>query len=432
MIINFSNLGGGGSPSSLPIATTASTGVVKIGEGINVDSAGTISVEEFNIPVVESLPASGTDGEMVLLETIIPEKHIHTTVSGYTVSTTAVGITTKTFLYNFEYWGHYYDVYVNTDNSITIKYRSTGNETDFAVGETDTYILPSDSSVQLTVSPTSTGLTITTNTNVASENYTNIDQVQEERQVLYTWSDVQELTSDIIYTVSSSDTWCVKYKYSEIPNNTTLLVLQAWDEYLHFVYKDGDLIEYKSASADTYTATTGTSIAQYGVNLNDVYVYWTDDEIIFVRGWHNRTYFNINGLYKTGWHKNLEHKIDNKAFYKDYTFYDGDYQLIIRHPDYPVYSSYLKINPENDWAGIQVYSTNNGNDYRIFAPTTTGQTGYVCVAGNGWTAPTWVSPETITNGVKFWKGTQSEYDAMSGTGYDNSTLYIITDDSNVV
>lgn len=50
MIINFSNLGGGGSPSSLPIATTASTGVVKIGEGINVDSAGTISVD---VPEVE-------------------------------------------------------------------------------------------------------------------------------------------------------------------------------------------------------------------------------------------------------------------------------------------------------------------------------------------------------------------------------------------
>ena len=38
---------------------------------------------------------------------------------------------------------------------------------------------------------------------------------------------------------------------------------------------------------------------------------------------------------------------------------------------------------------------------------------------------------TSVNGVGFWKGTQAEYDALSGTtGYDSSTLYIITPSNN--
>lgn len=38
---------------------------------------------------------------------------------------------------------------------------------------------------------------------------------------------------------------------------------------------------------------------------------------------------------------------------------------------------------------------------------------------------------TSVNGIGFWKGTQAEYDALSGTtGYDSSTLYIITPSNN--
>lgn len=47
MIINFSNLGGGGGGSyTLPVATSEVLGGVKIGSGVTVDSGGTISVPE--------------------------------------------------------------------------------------------------------------------------------------------------------------------------------------------------------------------------------------------------------------------------------------------------------------------------------------------------------------------------------------------------
>lgn len=67
---------------------------------------------------------------------------------------------------------------------------------------------------------------------------------------------------------------------------------------------------------------------------------------------------------------------------------------------------------------------------------TTGHTGmvkvgdYLNIDASGTLS---VNASSITNGVSFWKGTQAEYDALSGTtGYDSSTLYIITDTPNAV
>lgn len=70
MVIDFSNLGGGGGGSyTLPIASNSTLGGVKIGSGVNIDSAGTITVDAQGggIEVVSQLPASGTDGQMVML-----------------------------------------------------------------------------------------------------------------------------------------------------------------------------------------------------------------------------------------------------------------------------------------------------------------------------------------------------------------------------
>lgn len=442
MIINFSNLGGGGSPSSLPIATTASTGVVKIGEGINVDSAGTISVTGSTgggIEVVTELPASGTDGQTVLLETNIPEKHLHITGMGTdsnpTQSITAIGITQKTFLFDYNHYSTYCPVYLNADGSYSIYDPFLQQENIYPVGETTAYTFTNNGrNMSVTGTVTTTGCTFTVNpAGTWREHATaDFDQHAETKQVLYTWSDNQELTADIIYTtISTGDTWCVKYKYSELPNNKTIFVTKYryGDDYSHFVYNGGILTAYKSTSADTYPTTSATTVAQYGASVNNVYVYWTDDEMIFSSydAYRDRVSFNVDDFYKAGWHKNIEHKLDNKAFYKDYTYYDGDYQIILRHPRFPMYDVPLRINPSNQYnEPYNVYSKNNSAIGPFFAPTTTGNTGYVCVAGNGWAAPTWAAPESLTNGVKFWKGTQDEYDALST--YDSSTLYIIVEE----
>lgn len=49
MIINFSNLGGGGGSYTLPVATSEVLGGVKVGSGVNVDTAGTISVNAYQL-----------------------------------------------------------------------------------------------------------------------------------------------------------------------------------------------------------------------------------------------------------------------------------------------------------------------------------------------------------------------------------------------
>lgn len=444
MIIDFSNIGGGGGGYVLPVATSNTLGGVKIGEGININSAGTISVTGSTgggIEVVTELPASGTDGQMVLLETNIPEKHLHITGIGTdwnpTQSITAIGITTKTKLFDYNNWNVLNPVYINADGSYSIYDTSLQQENIYPIGETTAYTITSNvQNMTVTGTVTTTGCTFTVDpANTWRQNATaDFDQNAEERQVLYTWSDNQELTADIIYTtISTPDTWCVKYKYSELPNNKTILVTKYkyGDDYSHFVYNNGTLTAYKSDNASAYTTTSATTVAQYGVEVNNVYVYWTDDEMIFISrdNYRDRVSFNVDDFYKAGWHKNIEHKLDNKAFYKDNTYYDGDYQIILRHPRFPMYDVALKINPSNKYAEpYNVYSKNNSTIGPFFAPTTTGNTGYVCVAGNGWAAPTWTAPESLTNGVKFWKGTQDEYDAIGEGNYDSSTLYIIVEE----
>ena len=380
------------------------------------------------IEVVSSLPASGTDGQMVLLETITNEKII--TVVGRTIwdnttSITAVGITAKTLLIKYDSYPISY-VYVYPDNTIGIYNESSQEETTFATGTTSTYDFNYGRSLEVQVLESGCVLTINQHT---SKLYVidDVYQPRKEEQVLYTWSDVPVLTADIDYTTATDYNWCVRYKYSELPNATLLVSKYAYgNEYYHFVHNNGSLYMYTSASADTYTGDPRT-IEQYSITLaHRTMVYWTDELVVF---WYNsapRISFNIDSFYRAGWHKNIEHKSNNKAFYKNYVYYDEDYQIIAQK-DYALNDVGLKINPSSQYnTPYQVFSSYANDIGPFFAPTTTGTTGQVCVAGNGWAAPTWANPETLTNGVKFWKGTQDEYEAI--TTKDSSTLYIIVPD----
>lgn len=460
MITSFKSLGqnggGGGSGYTLPVASQSTLGGVKIGNGIDIDSGGTISVTGGTgggIEVVTELPASGTDGQMVLLETVIPEKHIHITgmgtASNNTQSVTAIGITTKTKLFDYNAWSSICPVYVNADGTYSIYDPILEQENSYPVGETTVHSIVKEGSGTLTITGTVTTTGCTFKIDPAGTWRQNaiddIDQIAEETQVLYTWSDTQELVSDIDYTSNggASTNWVFRFKGSEIPTGATLVVLKAgssWNNYAHIVYENGELHSYQSDSADTYTATTYENIAQYGYvdvtmgTRNTCRIYWTDDEIVgYSTSTGIRQSINVNAFYRSGWHRNIEHRNSNKAFYRDYTWFDEDYGIILKNPAYTLSLVDYYVNRQGQYSSqgkYQLYSFFNSAtapSFSIFAPTTTGTTGQVCVAGNGWAAPTWTNPETLTNGVKFWKGTQDEYDALSGTGYDSSTLYIIAD-----
>ena len=64
MIINFSNLGGGGGSYTLPTATSQTLGGVKIGSGVTVASDGTISVEGSDSSVLKSVAELPSDAEL--------------------------------------------------------------------------------------------------------------------------------------------------------------------------------------------------------------------------------------------------------------------------------------------------------------------------------------------------------------------------------
>ena len=373
------------------------------------------------------------DGTTVILIENIPEKIIELNGTNEKLSGTTVGVTAKTQLYNYEAWGQRYYVYAMPDNSLDI-YNDANQETvNVAVGET--YLFEAINDREITFTVHSSGFTADCNLSLGVENkITNIHQNADEKEVMYTWSENQTLMTDIDYTQSSDSNWCVRFKYSELPENATLTVWKYsyGNDYRHLVYENGMLKSYQSDNAFTITASTGTTIAQYGIVDGGRYanVYWTDDEVVvYCSGASNRFSINFADFYRKGWHKEVEHQISNKAFYKDYVWYDKDYGIIIKNNDYPLYDVGFKLNPNSQYNTPKyVYSKNNSEIGPFFAPTTTGTTGYVCVAGNGWAAPTWTAPESLTNGVKFWKGTQDQYDAIGSGNYDASTLYIIIPD----
>ena len=185
------------------LATTAQTGLVKIGSGITVDSAGTISVEGgggSGIEVVSQLPASGTDGQVVVLETQIPEhtiKFSHTEPNTYdSISATAIGITKVTYMIRLEWFGEYVNVYENTDNSLTLKDGNDTLITDIPAGSAYTYNF-SQNNQYATFTVTSTGFSVVCNENIAMEYIHTEEYVPaSKKDIAYIW-DTTSKTCDI-------------------------------------------------------------------------------------------------------------------------------------------------------------------------------------------------------------------------------------------
>lgn len=71
------------------------------------------------------------------------------------------------------------------------------------------------------------------------------------------------------------------------------------------------------------------------------------------------------------------------------------------------------------------YGASSGSMGPVYGPTTAGSANQIPVSsGSG--APVWANLETLTGGLKFWLGSQSQYDALA-PNYDSSTLYVVSD-----
>ena len=289
------------------IATTATTGVVKIGSGITVDSAGTISVEGGSgIEVVSQLPASGTDGQVVVLEENIPGYIIQYSPNmdeGTTaVTVTAIGCEDNTKITKFEWYGAYLNVYVNSDNSLTLTDGNDEEVAEVAVGETYTHTFtnPYENNT-ITFNVYATGFTFTASAGSLPKYdvHNEVYQPAQHKDTAYIW-DTTSPTCDIYQKFSEEgnphkNLTIVTY-FGELPQNEVIFEQyhHYWNASWYWAF-DGEMIRAYSDTGMTeeeysFVKPTLNSViaGARNVTFTDGLLVYNDYEL----GWDLKVYGN--------------------------------------------------------------------------------------------------------------------------------------------
>lgn len=340
MIINFANLGGGGGGGYvLPVATSEVLGGVKIGDGVNIDSAGTISVQSSDPTILKSvsaLPLTAASGDVCVYN---DETYVYNTESSVNCSVA-----------NFSGY-------------------TTVNETFNVVqfyGE-----LPSDEI-----------LFIMTYQRWGQVRYVSFDSSNEQFKV---WEDDQMQTLSFTFPMNGVE--------SSVWDNVNI---RAYDGVITFVCRQINLLITLNGNWYEISGAHWEPI-DWAYNIANPRKFIIDNISLPLASPSQK------GAARVGQGLSM----------------DNDGRLNVNFPTATTgQTGMVKIG-----SGISV--SEDGTISASGGGIPTGTTGYVLI-GQGDAAPTYTAPENITNGVKFWLGTQSEYNALSGTtGYDNSTLYVI-------
>ena len=429
MVIDFINLngGGGGSGYTLPIASSSVLGGVKVGSGLTINTqSGVLSAEGGQgggIEVVSQLPASGTDGQMVML--VEPQKYAYITESG---STQAINVglhNTDEFSNKLSYRNNYTDgdlvndlefvyfsyydmelhIYQTGESDYTLEYLKDGSTVDTIImtGNTLTkdFSEYSSNSNQMTFSKTNDGLDIELASN--SEFYVLAAVNDDERQTLF------------VYGTSPKP--AIEYSKSR---DGHFLDINWFD--VKRVLADGDtMFDVRYFGNISYSAGTIYSKTDSGLNItpsstveerNDVYIQLDGDTLKFCMD-RNKTISAFT--------------LGNKAEMSGWTrvgITQEDYADGVANND-----NYGKVKVKNRVDGL--YIGNDGylkSDVTV-ATATTGTTGVVKPSSglnidNQGTLTTQVQTENVGNHiVKIWLGTQAEFDQISTP--DQYTVYII-------
>lgn len=302
MIIDFSNInGGGGGGYVLPvatsevlggvkvgsgltitsagtlsadaqpvgIATTATTGVVKIGSGITVDSAGTISVEGgggSGIEVVSQLPASGTDGQVIVLEQDIPAFIVNydpdTSAETTHIEVTGIGFTEVTQIFDLEFFGEHVRVYRNEDGETLVYNDSEVLEATLGVGDTYTHeytsYVPENGPQYASFTGTSTGFVLESHPNYGLGKeyvYPKTIKPASKKCISYIW-DTTSPTCDIYQKFSEEENphknFTIVTYFGELPQNEIIFEQYNpyWDNTWYWAF-DGEMIRAYSDTGMT-------------------------------------------------------------------------------------------------------------------------------------------------------------------------------------
>lgn len=403
------------------VATTAQTGVVKIGQGINVDSAGTISVDEQGggIEVVSSLPASGTDGQMVMLlekndVTLYVEvdgvkkgvgyyseskKNFTIVVDGRVESPTEV-----MYSHYFSNKGH---IFLLADGNFGYA-ETSGDDAVSTItpmsGDTDSFSFGSNS---ITLVKSGSNLSATVRFNGYYEIFT--DMTKSEKQTLFA------------YSVNPKP--AIEYHLS---NDKKMFNMNWFD--IKNVMSDGDVLFYVTNLDNMDIRYSGGTL--YSVNRSDwgvktpsatvsefvgVYVVWDGDNLQF---WFAQDRSVSGGTLFSG-----------KAQMSGWTRVG-----VVQEDACEGYASSSRLGVVRvDGNGL---SMDNGVlKCTVSAPTATTTTAGVVKPSSGLsvsndgTLTTKVQSSNVgDNVIHIWIGTQVEYDALQT--YDQYTVYIVKETTN--
>lgn len=516
MIINFSNLGGGGGSYTLPTATSQTLGGVKIGSGVTVTSDGTISVEGSDSSVLKSvaeLPSDAELGDVVSLASsgesypdgITYERRTYTdgdgvrftfpngSLTGHTSDNPVFLGTVKAnnypgsayemYAYNFEgvyefvltldedFDDPYCVIYMNYDDQGS--YPFEGVVYDFIMDGQDRIVDVYPDSSMMVPSLVFEGLPEGGSLGVFQydgDNWNQIgaggsgstsDYIPEITVLPETPVDgaIYNYNGTLIKYVDGAGNWGEWLGHSgsnktieATPGNGTSftyagVIPSSMDgqQMCRSTYFSSNIINWyfdlqnnrivgKVNNVDTYYVEKNGSPITATTSSYKQRVTWDNNKISFVCIYNSIGYGAVYPLmdqYCSVETNNAHYELVQPASAAfDYNLSSGYSSTVfvtddgrIRALGVPMISSSTRIN--NSYCAYVAVPNQTGLPY-MSVPTTTGDTGTLCVSSGGWNAPVW---RTVAQalGVSFWTGTQDEYDALGS--YSPTTLYIIIPDA---
>lgn len=450
MITSFKSLGqsgGGGGGYVLPTATPTTLGGVKIGDGINVDSAGTISVSGGDNNVLKTvleLPLSADTNDVY--NYLEKQPIFSATVGNNEITTQSFSLSSGDRL-TLHYEGRPATLlrYRYGSNASFTRYISyvDGNyyRCGGALGVTETLISDGDTDVgNVVYNIAQNGDLVLYSTNYISGMVLLTELNKEEKYVekLVKYTSESELTADIDEYQNVYGYYVIEY--DEVPEEIVEICSMSGNNKSLKFYLNRDVILVTNYGSE-YDYIKHNEQYQETANYNyDLHweVTWFGNRITFGitnEGLNYNQYYSFNNATSYDWKKNgwiranVEHNSIEGYYTIDPIYIRDSKGNIVIQRNKTIRTLRLALNGSVTASAYGIYPYGQNGIFKIFAPTTTGQTGYVCVAGSGNTEPTWKDPSTLLNKSTLY-GTHSTFIVATDewklldTSFDAGNFYI--------
>ena len=433
------------------IANQNDLGLVKIGEGIDLSEDGTISVSGGDNNVLKTvleLPLSADTNDVY--NYIEKQPIFSATVGNNEITTQSFSLSSGDRL-TLHYEGRPSTLlrYRYGSNASFTRYISyvDGNyyRCGGTLGVTETLISDGDTDVgNVVYNITQNGDLVMSSTNYISGIVLLAELNKEEKYVekLVKYTSESELTADIDEYQNVYGYYVIEY--DEVPEEIVEICSMSGNNKSLTFYLNRDVILVRNYGSE-YDYIKHNEQYQETANYNrDLHweVTWFGNRISFGItnvGLDYNKYYSFNNATSYDWKKNgwIRANVEHNSIEGYYTIdpiYIRDSKgriVTTREKNFEELKLVLNGSHTTSIYGRLPYA--QSTTFGIFAPTTTGQTGYVCVAGSGNTAPTWKNPSTLLNKSTLY-GTHSTFivatdewkllDSSPNNTFDGGNFYI--------